>query len=194
MKRGIVGGTFDPIHVGHLRLAIEALEYFELDEVVIEPANQSPLKDSPPLADANLRQKMVAVAVEGEPKLRAGCFEASRPGPSYTIDTVGHYSGDGVEIFLVVGADALASLPKWKEPEKLFEMCRVAGAVRGAEDAARALESLPKEWQTRVQIFPSSPLFISSTEVRSRLREGRSIRYLVPDSAIRIIREERLYL
>jgi nicotinate-nucleotide adenylyltransferase len=188
MKLGLLGGSFDPIHIGHLRLAIEALEHLGLDEVVFEVANVSPFKSESPPTDGAHRLRMVELAAAGTPGLRAGTRELERPPPSYAVDTVESYIADGNEVTLICGADALIGLDRWKEPDRLFSVCRMAVAARPGYDVP-----IPERWAAAISTFDMPLIEVSSTDVRRRIRAGLSVAHLLPDSVIRFISEERLY-
>lgn len=190
MKLGILGGTFDPVHHGHLRLALEAKRSLGLDKVVLETANQSPLK-TPSATSPELRLRMVQCATAMEPGLEAGSKEISRPPPSYTVETVQAYLP--AEIHVILGADALASLPQWKDPARLMSMCRLAVAVRPGHDIEAAILTLPHSWKKQIDVFQIPLLEISSTDIRARVASSQSVRYLTPDCVIQKIDEQRLY-
>lgn len=192
MKRGILGGTFDPVHIAHLRMAIEAKEAFDLDEVVLEVAHVSPFKLEHEAAPAEDRFRMVALAVEDTPGLVAGRTEIDRPPPSFTVHTLEAYSGD--DLVLILGADSLADFPAWREPEQIVSLARLAVCSRPGFPVEEVIEALPEAFAPRVESFVAPLLDISSTDLRRRLREGRSVRYLIPDSVIRFIEEFRLYV
>jgi len=192
MRLGILGGSFDPIHVGHVRLAIEAREHLDLSEVVLEVARVSPFKVGQAVASPKDRWRMAQAAVEGIPGLRASDRELRREGISYTIDTVRAYAGE--EIFLILGSDALAEFTQWRDWEEILARARLAVAERPGAPARKALANLPPAFRDRVVFFPAPLLDISSTDIRARIGEGRCVRYLVPDPVIQIIEEKRLYL
>ncbi|MER3414236.1 MAG: nicotinate (nicotinamide) nucleotide adenylyltransferase [Armatimonadota bacterium] len=192
MKRGILGGTFDPIHVAHLRMAIEAKEAFGLDEVVLEVAHVSPFKLDYEAAPPEARLQMVSLAVEGTPGLVAGRTEIDRPPPSFAVDTLEAHAGH--DLVLILGADSLADLPAWREPERVATLARLAACSRPGFPLEEVVRALPELFARRVEPFSAPLLDVSSTDLRRRLREGRSVRYLIPDSVIRFIEETRLYL
>ncbi|MEW5884880.1 MAG: nicotinate-nucleotide adenylyltransferase [Armatimonadota bacterium] len=192
MKRGILGGTFDPIHIGHLRMAIEAKEAFGLDEVVLEVAHVSPFKLDHEAAPPEVRFQMVSLAVEGTPGLEAGRTELDRPPPSFTVDTLESYAGD--DLVLILGADSLADFPAWREAERVAALARLAACSRPGFPVEQVVSALPEALASRVVPFSAPLLDVSSTDLRRRLREGRSVRYLIPNSVIRFIEESRLYL
>ena len=193
MKLGIFGGTFDPIHFGHLRLAIEAKEALGLDEVVLEVAGKSPFKLDTATTPGDVRYLMVEAALENSPTLTAGRVELDREGISYTVDTAASYSREGRSLWLVLGADALAGLTEWMDPDRLLSMCRVAVGFRMGHQIHRIVDSLPKKWQSCIDLFPAPTLETSSTEIRRRVADGRSIEFWTPESVVRIVEQYRLY-
>jgi nicotinate-nucleotide adenylyltransferase len=193
MKRiGLFGGTFDPIHMGHLRAAENAREALSLDSVHLIPAGAPPhrtgLKSSP--LD---RYAMVALATSGHPAFVASDVEVQRQGPSYTVDTVTAmrtlYPTD--ELILIVGSDAFGEISSWKEHDRIFSMCRIAVVHRPGEvpRSEMALELTGE----RVYWVEAAGLPISATDVRRRASEGRSVRYLVPDLVADYIGKRGLY-
>lgn len=193
MKLGILGGTFDPVHYGHLRLAIEALEFFGLDEVVFEVAAVSPFKIESISAPAEMRHAMVCDAIAGESRFRTSAKELRRSGTSYSVDTVETYAGSRSDLFYIVGADALKGLPLWKDPARLLELCVMAAGCRPGDDIIEILETLPEPWRMRIEPFPCPLLQISSSDIRARVAAGKSIRFLTPDSVVQTIEARRLY-
>jgi nicotinate-nucleotide adenylyltransferase len=167
-KIGVYGGTFDPVHHGHLILAREALEKMELEKVIFVPAAQSPFKDAP-MASAEMRLSILRAAIENEAGFALDDCELRRAPPSYTIDTIEEIQrreGEA-EIFLFIGEDNLAGLPKWHRFADLEKMVRLVVLNRKID--------------------------ISATEIRKRVASGRSIRYLVPPAVEEIIRQGKLY-
>jgi nicotinate-nucleotide adenylyltransferase len=182
-KIGLFGGSFDPIHHGHLILAREALESLGLDRVIFIPNGISPHKLARPPAPAALRCRMVEAAVRDEAGFDWDDCEIRRPGPSFAIDTVHEMAArhPGSELYFFIGEDNLASLHTWKDIAELRSLVRFVVMSRG--------RGLPD------QEFPvvSKPVDISSTEIRNRIARGLSVRYLVPESACEIISQHRLY-
>ncbi len=180
MRIGVFGGSFDPIHHGHL-IAAEALaDALNLDEVRLVVAGRHPFKGERHSAAAEDRAAMVELAVQGSPRLMADRSEVDRPGPSYTVDTLrGLRAGRaGAELVLLLGADAAAGFGEWKEPEQIRTLARVTIFAReGVDPEALAVPRVD----------------ISSTAVRARVREGRSIRYWVPEAVAEYIARRRLY-
>jgi nicotinate-nucleotide adenylyltransferase len=179
---GVFGGTFDPVHVGHLAIANAALEELGLDHVYFVPARRSPLKEGGPIAGAEDRVAMLTAAIAGEPRFRVSPLELDRKGPSFTVDTLEALRGEG-ELFLILGSDAYADFDRWREPGRIRGLATIVLAARpGAPNAPQGVPML------------DSPLMdISSRELRARAARGRSLRYLVPEAALRYIEEHRLY-
>ena len=183
MKRiGVFGGTFDPVHVGHLAIAHAALEELGLDRVYFVPAHQSPLKEREPTAAASDRLAMLSASIADEPRFQVSRAELDRGGPSFTVDTLESLRGEG-ELFLILGSDAYADFERWREPARIRSLATVVLAARpGAPNAPAGVRML------------DSPLMdISSRDLRARAARGRSLRYLVPEGALRYIEEHRLY-
>lgn len=183
LRLGLYGGSFDPIHHGHLILAREAREQLGLDRVIFLPARLSPHKLDRPPASAEARWEMLAAAVAGEEGFEADDRELRRMGPSYAIDTVREFEREypGVELYYFIGEDNVAQLGTWRESEELLKRGRMV--VFGREGGA------PEHpWPVigrRVEI--------SSTEIRNRVAQGRSIRYLMPEMSLKILFQHHLY-
>ncbi len=177
------GGTFDPVHVGHLAIALAALETVPLDEVVFVPARRSPLKQRAPAANEADRYAMLVHAIEGEPRFSVSRAELDRDPPSYTVDTLEALRARG-QLFLILGSDALADLPRWRSPERIRALATLLVARRpgGTEpDPSLALT------------FDAPALDISSRELRARAARGHSLRYLVPDGVWQHIAHHGVY-
>ena len=181
---GIFGGTFDPIHVGHLAIARAALEAVPLDRLIFVLAKRSPLKGRAPVASEEDRLAMIERAIADEPSFSVSRIELEREGPSYTVDTLEALTGEG-ELFFIVGSDALAEFPRWRSPERIAELATILVADRpGAPLPPGGIPYRP---------FDAPRLDISSRELRARAARGRSLRYLVPYVAWRYIEERGLY-
>lgn len=189
MKLGIFGGTFDPLHLGHLIVADDAAAALKLDRVLFIPAGSHPFKGSEVEAAANLRIRMVEEATKGSELFAVDEREVRRAGPSYTIDTVGELERElpGVELYVLVGADILAEIGDWHRSAELTSRVTVAVMTRGGVDTWTAPEGFDC---TRVDV---THIGISSTDIRRRVREGEPFRYLVPEAVYRIINEHALY-
>ena len=183
MHTGILGGSFDPIHHGHLILARAALEELGLDRILFIPANRSPHKTDAKPATAQNRLAMVQLAIEGEPGFEASDLELHRPPPSYTVETLrelrSRHPDD--EFTLLIGADNVAKFDTWREPDEIRRLARLA-------ILDRAKHETPHDWPVVRRLFD-----ISSTDIRARMAAGHSIRYLTPDSVCDYIGSEGLY-
>ena len=198
MRRGILGGTFDPVHLGHIILAQETLVRLALDEVWFIPTGLPWMKRDEALTPGHHRCAMVERAIEGNPQFRCSRLEIDRPGETFTVDTLeelvtGEMAGD--ELFFIMGLDALGGLHRWKAPARILELATVVVALRpgyGALDL-RELETVVPGAAGRV-IAAQMPLIeISGTELRRRATEGGSMRYLVPDAVAEYIHRQGLY-
>ena len=187
------GGTFDPIHLGHLRAAENALDSLELDRVSFIPAGTPPHR-AQPASSALDRYAMTALATAGHPRFAVSDLELRRDGPSYTVDTVAGLRRDspGAEVFVIVGSDTFPEMATWKDHERLLALCTVAVVGRPGEaqpdGAAAARAPAP-----RVARVSGPGLDISASAIRGRVREGKSIRYLVPDAVADYIEKRALY-
>lgn len=193
---GILGGSFDPIHNGHLAIAEDARGDLGLEQVLFVPAVRSPLKWTI-VATAKQRMEMVQAACTGHGSFLVSDVELQRPPPSYTIDTLDELKqiyNDDTEFYFILGADALNDLPRWQDPERVLELCTLVvvprpGSELDIQDISRELPQI----RQRLVILNTSPLAISSTEIRQRVSTGRSIRYLVPDAVRMYITQHGLY-
>lgn len=183
---GILGGTFDPVHVGHCVAALAAREQLELERVLLVVAGDPWQKAGEVVAPAEARYAMVAAAVEGVEGLEASRVEVDRPGPTYTIDTVEALRAPGRELFLVVGADVASRLDTWHRADELRGLVALAVVHREGEE-----DRVPAGWAA--QRFTMPRLDVSSSDLRSRLARGAPVDFLVPAGAMRVIRERRLY-
>jgi nicotinate-nucleotide adenylyltransferase len=193
---GVLGGTFNPPHVGHLVMAQEALDQLGLDRVVLMPVAMPPHKEA--LADpgADVRLELCELATAGAPGVAVSDLEIERGGASYTVDTLRalHEREPEHALTFIVGGDMAYSLPSWREPEAVLRMARLAVAERDGlrrEDIAQRLA--PLHSGDRVAFFDMPRLDLSSSAIRERVAAGRSIRYLVPDPVIEAITSRRLY-
>jgi nicotinate-nucleotide adenylyltransferase len=199
-KVGLFGGSFDPIHCGHLLVAEQAREQLGLDGVVFVPGNRPPHKLGKRLAPPADRLRMVALAVEGHPGFEASDVELGRDGPSYTIVTVQQLGAahPDWQVYFLIGADTLPELPTWYHVAELADLCQFAvfGRPGSSLDDTQALRGTLSDRQIaaiRRHSFAIPLMGVSSTDVRRRVREGRSIRYLVPEPVRLYIHEHGLY-
>lgn len=195
-RLGLLGGTFDPIHIGHLVLAEAAAEELRLDLVLFVPAGNPPHKQGRAITAASHRLRMVELAVAGNPRFAVSTVDLSRSGPSYTADTLALIQGQypNSRLFFITGADALLEMPTWHKPEEILSRCEVAGASRPGFDL-KCLETsaLYHQYSSRIHLFSAPLLDISSTNLRQRVACGMSIRYLVPDGVYEYIHRHGLY-
>lgn len=200
MRTGIFGGSFDPIHYGHLILAETCREHLALDRVLLVPTATSPLKRQGPEASDTDRAEMIRLAISGAPALQIEMFEIDRGGVSYTLETVealiARWPSD--ELVLLLGADSVASLDRWHAPEKLLRAIPLGVVVRGGEpapDFEAAAQLLAEEDRPAFQptLVPMPAIGLSSTELRHRVRQGRSIRFRTPRAVEAYIDAHRLY-
>lgn len=206
MRLGFFGGTFDPIHYGHLMLAEQCREQAGLDRVLFVPASQSPLKSSGPQVADKHRLEMLSLAIAGHPNFEISTTEVDRGGQSFTVDTLQELKTEhpDSELFLLIGEDSLQTFDRWKEPKTICELampliCRRpdAGTKRDQEKVDLSLlqpfmdeQSLAK---TRQAAIVSRLIEISGTDIRDRIAKDQSIRYLLPRSVEKYIETQRLY-
>jgi nicotinate-nucleotide adenylyltransferase len=194
MNVGILGGTFDPVHNGHLLLAEQAREQLSLDEVLFIPAGDPWRKAHREITPADHRVAMLRLAVEGNDAFGISDLELTRSGPTYTADTLEALAGERLDdaFWFILGADALADLPNWREPERIVRHALLAVAPREAQEVNVAALNMPA-LAGRIVSFTCPRLDTSSTEIRERAAAGRSLRYLVPDAVREYIESQALY-
>ena len=198
MNIGVFGGTFDPIHLGHLIVAEEARVSLDLDEVLFLPTGQPYFKADRTISEASHRLAMVELAVESNPYFRASDMEIKRPGPTYTVDTLVELRsrvGPKAEIYVILGLDSLGELDRWHEPRRILEMSTVVGVSRPGfqELDARVLDSIRTGASTEVVLLNGPLIGVSGSEIRRRVSEGLSIRYHAPEAVERYIYDHGLY-
>lgn len=192
-RLGVMGGTFDPIHAGHLVTAEEALQQFELDEVLFVPTGRPWMKEHEKLSPAEDRYLMTVIATASNPRFRVSRMEVDRDGPTYTIDTLRSLKAElDADLFFVTGADAVVEIFQWKEPDELFELAHFIAATRPGYDIA-GLEAHAPTKHPGITVMQIPALAISSTDVRRRVAEGQPIRYLVPEGVKSYIEKAGLY-
>ena len=203
LRLGIMGGTFDPVHIAHLVTAQEALAQFDLDQVLFMPAGDAPHKSrhgAPP----EFRYLLVATATAGNPCFSVSRFEIDRDQVSYTVDTLEHLAGivpQGTEMFFITGADAVLEILTWKDPARVLELSAFIAATRPGYDLSRLsglLEELRSKTvglvpEARVKTMEVLALAISSSMIRERLAAGKTVRYLVPDPVAELIDKSGYY-
>lgn len=185
---GVLGGTFDPIHLGHLVVASEVCAALALDRVLLVPAHQQPFKDSTGNASPEHRIAMCRLAVAGDDRLDVSDVDIVRGGLTYTVDTLADIAAayPDAELFFIAGADAVSRLSEWREPARLMDLARFVGVGRPGHPAP----ALPAPHL----VVETPEVAVSSTEVRRRSRAGEPVRYLVPDAVVAYIAKHALYL
>lgn len=197
-KIGIMGGTFNPIHVGHLMLAQWAMDENELDEVWFIPTGCSYMKEGMEIVSPQERYRMTCLAVAGNDRMRCLDIEMKREGYTYTYETLEQLKKEYPEdvFYFIFGADCLFAVESWRSPERIFRSCCIIAAVRGdtSLDSMEAKKAeLTAKYQADIILMKFFNFEISSTQIRERISHGRSIRYLVPDSVIAYIEEKGFY-
>ncbi len=200
---GLLGGSFNPVHNGHLIIARAVAETLGLDRVILLPTKQPPHKRAGSLIDAEHRIAMVQLAIEGEPLFEFSDVDASRAAPTYTIDTIAHIRGElglDTELYWIIGGDSLAELAAWYRAGELVDACHIVTALRPGTDTidftnAALTAVFTSEQIARLQqgILETPMIDISSTQVRRRCEAKQSIRYLVPDEVRKYINHNDLY-
>ena len=199
MRIGIMGGTFDPIHLGHLATAESVREIFNLNEVIFIPSARPPHKTDKQVTAAAHRLAMTILATRSNPKFSVSATEILREGLSYTIDTIDELHkkfGETAELFFMVGADMLADLSHWYHAKELVEKCKFVATTRQGSTAD--IEEVEKffgaERMKNINLITTPGLEISSTDIREKVKAGKSIKYLVPEKVEEYIKDEGLYL
>lgn len=198
MKLGILGGTFDPIHYGHLVVAEECRARLGLDVVLFIPAGQPPHKRGRIISSAEHRVEMVRLAIASNPGFELSRIEVDRVGPSYTVDTLARLRdeyGPSTRLYFVVGMDALAEILTWHEPVRLISLCQVVAVTRPgfADFDLAALEPAIPDARRRICVLPAPELRISSSDLRRRVARGLPIKYQVPESVEEYVYRHGLY-
>lgn len=199
MKIGVLGGTFDPIHKGHIVVAEEVRGRLNLLEVLLIPAGDPWLKENNAILPAEHRLQMVRLAINDKPYLKLSTMEIDRPGPTYTVDTVAElraHFGPEAEIFFILGMDNLAQLPRWREPSRLINLCQMVAVPRPGYSLPDldALEAAIPGLRQRLILLDKPEIEIDATDIRERVVLGLSIDHLVPEPVAEYIREHKLYL
>ncbi len=194
-RLGLLGGTFDPPHYGHLVAAHEAAWQLYLAKVLFLPARQNPLKRDEPVSDAETRCRMVELAIADNPLFELSRLELDRPPPSFTVDLLRGLAAPDCELYFLVGADIVLELPRWHAPLEILSLARLVVVTRAgspAPDLAQLERALPGA-RARVSVINIPGVDVSSTALRTRVRDGQPIRYLTPDPVVRFISDHGLY-
>jgi nicotinate-nucleotide adenylyltransferase len=198
MKIGVLGGTFDPIHLGHLKVAEVVSAHLDLSEVIFIPAGQPWLKANNFISPAEHRLEMMRLALAGRSYFLLSTMEIERPGPTYTVDTMAELRrqfGSGHELFFILGWDNLTQLPKWHEPSRLIKLCQLV-AVPRVDFPEPDLKSLGKTipgLSQRVILLDEPRIDVNASEIRRMVGEGLSISHLVPEVVEKYIKKKKLY-
>lgn len=194
-RLGVFGGTFDPIHLGHVAVVRTVRDALDLDLVIVVPAGQPWLKASPPVASAEDRLAMTRLALADEPKTQVSRVDVDRPGSTYTVDTLRDLRAqhprqgpDAPQWFFITGADALNTIGQWHQPDELIALAHLVGVQRPGH--ADPTPGIPDDAWSLVTM---GPVDISSTDIRARVRAGEPIDHLVPAAVAAYIDEQRLY-
>jgi len=199
MNIGVLGGTFDPVHNGHLIVAEEAKTRLNLAEIIFVPAGQPWLKADRPISSAEHRLQMLRLALADKPYFKLSTLEIERTGPSYTVDTIAELRdklGSEDELFFILGWDSLAELPQWREPSRLIKMCYLVAVPRLGcpRPKLKTLEVSIPGLSQRVMLIDKPKIDISASAIRERVARGLSVRHLVPEPVNRYIKEHKLYI
>jgi nicotinate-nucleotide adenylyltransferase len=196
---GVFGGSFDPVHIGHLIVAQDAVEQLELDRLIFVPAAVSPLKRHQAPVDGQHRKRMLELATANNLRFEVSDIELQRGGVSYTFDTIQHLQADhpDAELFFIAGLDSLADLHRWRNADELLECCTVVPFGRGGEDPGEVIarSGLSNGWKTKLmnRLIRIHEVEVSASEIRMRIAEGLSIQTLVPPEVEMYIVEHHLY-
>jgi len=197
-KIGIIGGTFNPVHIGHLLLAEWAKEAQGLDEILFIPTGCSYIKQQCSVLAGSERMKMVELAIQDRSDFFCCDIEINRPGNTYTYETLEmlHINNPGAEYFFLMGADCLFAIESWKCPDRIFNSCTIIAALRDGNSLpqmqAKCLQ-LEKRFHGKIELLPFISLGISSSEIRKRVAAGHSVRYLIPDTVLDYINLKHFY-
>ncbi len=198
MKIGVLGGTFDPVHLGHLIIAEEVREQLKLDKMLFVPSGRPWLKEERFITPAEHRISMLRLALNSDPCFEISLVDVEREGPSYTVDTLTDLRcqfGDSASFFLVMGWDSLRDMHLWKEPARIIQMCQLVAVGRPGctKPVLSRLEVALPGISQRVIMLPKPLIGISSTDIRRRVGQGLSIKYLVPEAVETYIKDNGLY-
>lgn len=195
-KIGVLGGTFDPIHLAHIYIASEAKTKLHLDKIIFMPAGSQPLKQDKEVTKASLRFKMVQKAIEAYDGFEVSDYEIQKQGMSYTYETLEHLNSDKYEIYFITGADCLMSLERWKCISKIFSLCKFVVFTRPgfeSKDIIKQKDKIEKQYNCEIILLEVQGFEISSTEIRAKLKNKEDVKEYIPKVVLDIIEEEKLY-
>ena len=190
---GLFGGTFDPIHNGHIEAANSAHQTLKLDKVIMVPAGDPYLKRTKLVASPKERYRMVSLAVRKIPSLEVSDIEIFRPGPSYTIDTVRELKREGHEVIVLLGTDSIIEMDKWQDPDLLHSECEVVGLTRPGFQIDKSKSYLSRQRKYSLRTIEVNSSEISSTRVRNLIQDGVDVADLIPQEVNEYIKKEKLY-
>lgn len=199
VRIGVMGGSFDPIHYGHLVLAEEVRQHFNLDRVIFIPVGKAPHKSVYKMAHEDIRFEMVQLAIADNPYFEVSRMEIDSEGTSYTVHTLEKMKamfGNRAKLYFITGADTLLDLENWYQVDKVLKLCTFVGATRPgyvSEALTEKAEALRIQFDAEIELIAIPGLAISSTEIRDRLKKGVTVKYLLPDSVERFILREAVY-
>ncbi len=196
MNLGVYGGTFDPVHYGHLRIAEAIRESHGLDRVLFVPNQVSPFKVGETRTSGEVRAALLERAIERNPAFAVWRGEIEREGPSFTVETLRKLQEEnpGAQLYFLLGLDAAREIPRWREPEALLQLARFVAVTRPGTTEKECRDAIPDGWEENIDFVSLPALDISSTELRRLAGEGRSLRYLTPSAVIDEISVRRLYV
>lgn len=194
MKIGVLGGTFDPPHIGHLTLAETAREVLGLDEVIFLPNNRNPLKHGRSMSPAKSRLAMVQALIDKKEGLAACDLEVVKGGFSYTVESMSDLcAAHPADYWFLLGADALRTFPEWKQPQRLVRLCRLGVVIRPPATMQDAMLHVPEEFRPHIDWVPMKPIDISSTELRKKLGQKQPVAPYLPEPVLQYIKQNHLY-
>ncbi|MBS5948930.1 MAG: nicotinate-nucleotide adenylyltransferase [Clostridium sp.] len=196
MKIGIIGGTFNPIHLAHLYIAYEAKYQLNLDKIIFIPTGSPPHKKDMEILEASLRYNMVYEAIKNYEDFEISDYEIEKKGLSYTFETLEHFKNDDNELYFITGADCLMDIEKWKYPEKIFKLCNFVVFNRAGyskKNLRIQKEKIQQKFNTNITFLDIIDLEISSSIIRNRIKEGKRIDFFMPREVLEYIITNNLY-
>lgn len=196
-KIGIMGGTFNPIHLGHLMIAEVAYEAFNLEQVIFVPAYKPPHKDKEVISPEH-RYAMTQEAVRDNPHFSISDVEMKRNGPSYTVDTIRYFKdlyGPDADFYFIAGTDSIQDLPNWRYIDELLDLCYFIGAMRpeGSEQVDAVIDTFGQKGREKIHLLEVPEMKLSATYLRKRLRRGETVRYMLPKCVVDYIETHHIY-